>query len=69
MNKTKEMAEQEKIKYYEDLLDRHDIIDAHEEILPDGSIDLKITLRPIKETLEDDIKKINPKLNGCKITK
>lgn len=69
MNKTKEMTEQEKIKYYEDLLDRHDIIDAHEEILPDGSIDLKITLRPIKETLEDDIKKINPKLNGCKITK
>lgn len=69
MNKTKEMTEQEKIKYYEDLLDRHVIIDAHEEILPDGSIDLKITLRPIKETLEDDIKKINPKLNGCKITK
>lgn len=69
MNKTKGMTEQEKIKYYEDLLDRHDIIDAHEEILPDGSIDLKITLRPIKQTPKADIKKEDPKLKGCKITK
>lgn len=69
IDRTKGMTEEERIKYYEDLIDQNDIVETYEELLPDGSIDLRITLRPMKKATEAETEKEDQKLEGCKIAK